>query len=77
MDQEMIKYLVDAVKKLQGEQKAQTDKLVKVTVVCRNKFSKIEDRLDEVDNKFVDKVDMIDAKVEELRTKETSYRGEW
>ena len=71
-----LAYLVATVEKLQVEQKAQTDKLVKINVVYRNKFVKIEDRLDEVDTKVVDKVDMIDAKVEELRTKETSYRGE-
>ena len=82
MDEDMLKYIVEAVKQLQKDQRAHSYKLVKVTDVCRNKFKEVKfefnEKNKEVEDEFkkvyntLDNLEInVDERVANLKEEET------
>ena len=82
MDEDMLKYIVEAAKQLQTDQRAHSYKLVKVTDVCRNKFKEVKvefnEKNKEVEDEFkkvyntLDNLEInVDERVANLKEEET------
>ena len=70
MDQDIVQSIVEAVEKLQESQKVLSNKIIKLTEVCRNKFSKIENKVSEKNSAYEARFKAMNEDIEGLKSDE-------